>query len=154
MRKQVVLCNKKLLNRPKIVNVLRYRSTPSHVLARLVFLPLLFGWSEPAVTNAPVESPMHQLRMRPLKPFWGWTKTTSSLPKYIYSFPPLLCPKTFFSYLSTSPLLPPISYLRLSSLECQSWSGNAKAEAGAGAGTPELELERQSWSRTHFQASR
>ncbi len=51
---------------------------------------------------------MHQLRMRPLKPFSRWTRNTSSLPEIISFFPPLLWAKNF-------PYLPPTppSYLPL-----------------------------------------
>jgi hypothetical protein len=95
------------------------------------------------------EQLMHQLRMRPLKLFWGWTKTTSSLPKYIYNFSPLLCPKTFFSYLPTSyllptspllpctyPHLPPPLYLRSPLREPEREHQN---QSRSGAGTPEPE---------------
>jgi hypothetical protein len=58
------------------------------------------------------QPPMHQFRMRPLKPFSRWTKNTSSLPKIINFFQPLLYPKIFpylppTSFPPTSPLLPP-----------------------------------------------
>jgi hypothetical protein len=52
------------------------------------------------------QPPMHQFRMRPFKPFWGWTKNTSSSPAQGF-FSPLLCPKIFPSYL----LPPPPTYL-------------------------------------------
>jgi len=71
------------------------------------------------------QPPMHQLRMRPLKPFRGWTKITSSLPKVIVFFRLFSAPKIFPpTYLTptylplpiyVSPLLPshlpPPSYL-------------------------------------------
>ncbi len=52
------------------------------------------GWNEPAA--------MHQFRMRPFKPFWGWTKNTSSPAQGFWFFQPLLCPKVFPTYLPTS----------------------------------------------------
>jgi len=57
------------------------------------------------------QAPMHQLRMRQFKPFWGWTKNPSSSPAQGF-FSPLLFPKILPSYLPppllpTSPLLPP-----------------------------------------------
>jgi hypothetical protein len=45
---------------------------------------------------------MHQLRMRPFKLFWWWTKNTSSS-RAQGIFSPLICPKIFPSYLPTSP---------------------------------------------------
>jgi len=84
------------------------------------------------------QPPMHQLRMRLLKPFWGWTKTTSSLPNFLFLFSastlpqnisllPTYLPTTSY-LLPTSPPptsylppptshLPPISYLRSPLLE-------------------------------------
>ncbi len=51
---------------------------------------------------------MHQFGMRLFKPFWGWTKNTSSSPAQGF-FSPLLCPKIFPSYLSLPPPLLPTS---------------------------------------------
>jgi len=48
---------------------------------------------------------VHQLRMKPFKPFWGWTKNTSSSPAQGF-FSPLHCFKIFPSYLPP-PFLPP-----------------------------------------------
>jgi len=56
----------------------------------------------------------HQVRLTPFKPFWGWTKNTSSSPAQGF-FSPLLCLKIFPSYLlpppPPPPYLPPPSYL-------------------------------------------
>ncbi len=54
------------------------------------------------------QTPMHQLRMKPFRPFWGWTKNTFSLPEIIGFFQPLICPKNFPSLPHTSPLPPPL----------------------------------------------
>jgi len=156
---------------PVLVWYIRFKLGPEWTSIRC--MPVMTQLWMAGVNQQP---PLHQLRMRPLEPFWGWTKTTSSLPKYIYIFPSLLCPKTFFSYLPptyllpptsylpppsylppTSPLLPPISYLRSASPKCRlerEWSGSP---------SPSPRREHQSWSgsgsetdhqrRTHFQAS-
>jgi hypothetical protein len=44
------------------------------------------------------QPPVHQFRMRPFKPLWGWTKNTSSSLEQGF-FSPLLCSKFFPSYL-------------------------------------------------------
>ncbi len=48
------------------------------------------------------QPPMHQLRMRSLKPFWGRNQKHILLAQNYWFFPPLLCPK-FFSRSSQSP---------------------------------------------------
>jgi hypothetical protein len=63
------------------------------------------------------QPPMHQFRMRPFKPFWVWTKNTSSCLAQGF-FSPLFCPKIFPSYLlppllPTSALLPPSPHFLL-----------------------------------------
>ncbi len=55
------------------------------------------------------QPPVHQFRMRPFKPFWGWTKNTSSSSAQVF-FSPLLCPKNFPSYLLPTYLPPPTSF--------------------------------------------
>jgi hypothetical protein len=65
----------------------------------------------------------------------------STLPQNI-SFLPIYLPPTYLP--PTSPLLPPISYLRSPSPECQS----ARTGARVGAPEPEWELQSQSWSRS------
>ncbi len=97
---------------------------------------------------------MHQLRMSPLRPFFGWTKIPSSLPDFFFFFSTSSLPQNFPpSYLPpTSPLLPttyqphPPSLHRQSSrdlgrLWSESWSCGCGAGA-AGAGAELLELER------------
>ncbi len=54
------------------------------------------------------QPPMQQLRMRSLKPFWGWTKTHPSLPK-VFGFSSLFSAPKFFP-----PKIPP-SHLPLAS---------------------------------------
>ncbi len=61
---------------------------------------------------------MHQLRIRPLKPFWGWTKPTSSLPNFYFIFSCLYSAPKHFSptyllptYLLPTYLPPPTSHL-------------------------------------------
>jgi hypothetical protein len=54
---------------------------------------------------------VHQFRMRLFKPFWGWTKNTSSSPAQGF-FSPLLCPRIFPSYLPP-PYLPPSPHFLL-----------------------------------------
>jgi hypothetical protein len=97
------------------------------------------------------QPPMHQLRMRPLKPFWDEPKPRPPCPNIcifscLYSaskhFSPIYLPPTYLlptpSYFPpTSPFLPPISSLRSSSPECQSWNGSTRA----GAGVPKPEQE-------------
>jgi hypothetical protein len=64
------------------------------------------------------QPPMHQFKMRPFKPFWGWTKNTSSSPARGF-FSPLLYPKIFPSCLlppalqPTSPFPPPSPHFLL-----------------------------------------
>ncbi len=53
-------------------------------------LTQVFCWA--GVNQQP---PIHQLRMRPLKPFWGWTKNTSSLAKVIHFFSLFSAPEFF-----------------------------------------------------------
>ncbi len=54
---------------------------------------------------------MHQLRMRLLKPFWGWTKTHLPLPRVFGFFSPFSAPKFF-----PPTYLPPPTYLLLTYL--------------------------------------
>ncbi len=61
------------------------------------------------MTGMNQQPPMHQFKMRPFKPFWGWIKNTSSSPAQGF-FSPLLYPKVFPSYLL--PRCPP-TYLPL-----------------------------------------
>ncbi len=56
------------------------------------------------------QPPMHQFRMRPFKPFWGWTKNTSSCLAQGFCSPfsaPKFSPPTY----SPSPTYFPPSYL-------------------------------------------
>jgi hypothetical protein len=108
------------------------------------------------------QPPMHQLRMRPLKPFWGRTINTSSLPKVIgffhlffapKIFPPTYLPPSHLPLLLTFPpsYLPPNFALTPSpKLEsCQSKSGSkvsaleARARVGADPARLKLEQERE-----------
>jgi hypothetical protein len=97
---------------------------------------------------------MHQLRMRPFNPFWGWTKTTSGLPKFFFSSRLYFAPKHFSpTYLPPPSYLLPTSYLQSPSPEHHSesestiagapsrehHSGSGSAEAGARA--PQWEWE-------------
>jgi hypothetical protein len=50
------------------------------------------------------QPPVHQFRMKPFKPFWGWTKNTSSCPTQGF-FSTLLCPKNFPYYLRPTSLI-------------------------------------------------
>jgi hypothetical protein len=70
------------------------------------------------------QPPMHQLRMRPLKPFWDEPKTHPPCPRFFFVFRLFSAPKIFPpTYLPpptstpsyVSPLLPPPSYLPTSS---------------------------------------
>jgi hypothetical protein len=78
---------------------------------RMVLTILIsFGWGfTPAGVNQ--QPPMHQLRMKPLKPFSGWTKNTSPYLKLLIFFNLFSAPEFF----PTSPLppshLPPTSQL-------------------------------------------
>jgi hypothetical protein len=55
------------------------------------------------------QPPMHQLTMSPLKPFWGWTKNTSSLLVSIVFFRLFSAPKfSSPTYLPPTYLHPPI----------------------------------------------
>jgi hypothetical protein len=71
---------------------------------------------------------MHQLRMRPFKPFWDEPKTHPPLPKVFGFFSLFSTPKFFlptylpFTYLPPSHLPPPsyLPHLILHSLHCQS----------------------------------
>jgi len=65
-------------------------------------VPQVTPWYLRARVNR--QPPVHQFRMKPFKPFWGWTKTTSSPTQSFWLFQPLLCPNVFPSY------LPPPSY--------------------------------------------
>jgi hypothetical protein len=58
------------------------------------------------VTQQP---PVHQFRMRPFEPLWGWTKNTSSSPDLGF-FSPFLCPKNFPSDLPPPPPTSLISF--------------------------------------------
>ncbi len=72
-------------------------------------LRLVMGQISPAGVNQ--QPTMHQLRMRPLKPFSGWTKNTSPCPKLLIFFNLFSAPK-IFPYLPPPPShLPPPSYL-------------------------------------------
>jgi hypothetical protein len=72
----------------------------SHVpCSHLLLFEAALGWA--GMNQQP---PIHHLRMRPLKLFWGWTKNTSSLPKvigFVYLFfaskffPPMYLPPTY-----------------------------------------------------------
>ncbi len=77
---------------------------------------------KPSTARVNQQPPMHQFRMRPFKPFWEWTKNTSSPAQGFWFFQPLLCPKVFPSYLPTSPhfALTPSSKLR------RAWNERAK----------------------------
>jgi hypothetical protein len=66
-------------------------------------------WERAGVNQQP---PMHQFRMRPFKPFWGWTQTHPAHPAWAFLFSsspaqgffsPLICPKVFPSYLPPLP---------------------------------------------------
>jgi hypothetical protein len=82
--------------------VTRFHSTPTFAWLKW---PSTYQWA--GVNQQP---PMHQLRMRPFKPFWGWIKNTSSLAQSFWFLQPLLYPKVFPSYLPPS-YLPRPSYL-------------------------------------------
>jgi len=65
-------------------------------------------WRSPVgLAGVNQQPPMHQLRMRPSKLFWGWTGNTSSPAQSFWFFQPLLCPKVFPSYLPPFHLPPP-----------------------------------------------
>jgi hypothetical protein len=109
----------------------------------------LFGWSEPAATNAPVEDEPVQpvLRMNMLLACRDFFFFTSSLPRNSLP-PPSYLPLLPTTYQAHPPLLPPPSYLPPTNPtpphsiarapETSSGCGAGAGAAGAGA----LELER------------
>ncbi len=124
---------------------------------KFLFYFILFWWGEgPGVNQQP---PMHQLRMSPLKPFWGWTKNTSSLPTgfffRLFSTPKFSIP----TYLPPTYLPPPTSHSITRTREPLNENGRGgtfgtgtpaiigagvPATIKVGVGLPLLELERLS----------
>jgi len=94
---------------------------------------------------------------------WGWSrwshfgdepKPHPPCPNIYIFFPPLFCPKTFLSYLPTSPLSPPPSYLQSLSLELERECRNGSDNTKVGARAPKLEREHQSRSRSESTKAR
>ncbi len=106
------------------------------------------------------QPPMHQLRMRPFKPFWGWTKNTSSPTQSFWFFSTSSLPESFSllptSLLLTSPLLPPSLHFALTpSLEFgNTWNGSQDNALELGARTTHLkqESEQCTWSKSQDNA--
>jgi len=110
-------------------------------------------WILPAEVNR--QPPIHQLRMRQFKPFWGWTKNPSSSPAQGF-FSPLLGPK--FSpptYLCPSCLPPPLLPTPPPPTSLTSFPFTPSRELSI---TPKLELHRASqhttWGRWRAQRCR
>ncbi len=97
----------------------------------------------PGVNQQP---PMHQFRMRPLRPFCGWTKIPSSLPAWIFFFTSSLPQKFPPSYLPPTNPSPPRSIARVPKTSSGSKLGAGAGVVGAGAWNKSLELGAGAWS--------